>query len=134
MLESKKQHANVKNKDSPQRQKTISCCSKGWTNMRNDQSVKPKHIRWDRKGCRDFVVGCRVTDEKASAVPGIFWQPEEGCHITSSVLSHLLQGECSWVCQQQQQQSICFQSPEGQTKKRLWRVCVYGSIISLVFV
>lgn len=65
MLESKKQHANVKNKDSPQRQKTISSCSKGWTNMRNDQSVKPKHIRWDRKGCGDFVVGCRVTDEKA---------------------------------------------------------------------
>lgn len=86
MLESKKQHVNVKNKDSPLRQKTITCCSKGWTNMRNDQSVKLKHICWDRKGCRYFVVGCRVTDEKASAVPGIFYQPEKGCHITSSVL------------------------------------------------
>lgn len=46
-----------KTKAGPQRQKkTISCCSKGWTNMRNDQSVKPKHTDWDRQGCRDWLL------------------------------------------------------------------------------
>lgn len=81
---------------------------------------------------RGLVIGCRVTDENASVVWGIFQQPKQ-CHITS-VLFQPLQGECSWVCQQQPQQSICFQSPEAQTKKRLWREqgWVYTSFISLV--
>lgn len=51
--------------------------------------------------------------EKASAVPGISEQPEEGCRITCSALCQLLQGERGRVCQEQQQ-SICFQSPQVQ--------------------
>lgn len=79
MLESKQQRAHVRNKDRPQRQeeqeknkkqkqgKTISSCSKRWTNMRNDQSVQPKHVHWDGMGvlgggCRDLLFGCIIAE------------------------------------------------------------------------
>lgn len=41
-----------------------------------------KHRSWTRKRLQGSVVGLSVTDEKASAVSSIFWQPEGGCHIT----------------------------------------------------
>lgn len=50
-----------KKKHRKERGKTISSCSKRWTNTSNDQSVQPKHVRWDGEGrLRGLVVGCRV--------------------------------------------------------------------------
>lgn len=48
-------------KNRKERAKTISSCSKRWTNTSNDQSVQSKHVRWDGEGrLRGLVVGCRV--------------------------------------------------------------------------
>lgn len=56
----------MKNKE---RRETISYCSKAWT-RRNDPCEAEADIL-GVEGLRGLVIGCRVTDEKASAVPGV---------------------------------------------------------------
>lgn len=77
-----------------ERGKTISSCSKRWTNTSNDQSVQPKHVRRDAEGrLQGLVVGCRVAEREGQRreggwgggmragekVPGVLRQAEEGC-------------------------------------------------------
>lgn len=132
MLESKKQRAHVKNKDRPQRQKknkTISCCSKRWTNMRNDQSVKPKHIHWDWERLRGLVVGCRVTDLKKP----LQFQASSSSQERDVALLVLCSASC---CRESVAGSVRSSYSQSVSKapkfKEKVQVCVYRSIISLV--
>lgn len=131
MLESKKQHAHVKNKDRPQRQKK----------KHNKLLFKEmdEHEKWSKCEAethtlglgrlQGLVVGCRVTDLKKP----LQFQASSSSQERDVALLVLCSASC---CRESRAGSVRSSYSQSVSKapkfKEKVQVCVYRSIISLV--